>query len=196
MKRLSFVVILALLLTLVLVGAAANEVYSQVRVRASLTLVPEAGYAATTVVGKGFFGGEIEIYWDGKQIPTVPSPLYSYDTKDGNFTAIISVPTQAAPGEYDVTALDQERFTASTTFTVIDMIGPQGSPGEPGPPGNPGSRGPAGGQGAAGEPGSQGPPGPAGEAGPGGGISIVAIILALIALGLMLVGRLKKWVVG
>ncbi len=48
------------------------------------------------------------------------------------FTAIISVPTQTEPGEYTVSATDQEGALAHATFTVIDMTGPQGLPGEPG----------------------------------------------------------------
>jgi hypothetical protein len=44
--------------------------------------------------------------------------------------------------------------------------------------------------------GPQGEAGPPGEPGPGAGMSIVAIILALAALGLMIFGRIKKWVIG
>ncbi len=196
MKRLSFFATLALLLTLVLVGTTANEAYSQAP---RITLSPTSGFSTVTVSGTGFFGGQITIYWDGDPIPTVPSPLYGYDTQAGGFTAIITVPAQTTPGEHDVGAIDQERTAASATFTVIDMTGPQGLPGERGPAGEPGSSGPPGKPGPTGELGPPGPPGETGspgEAGPGGGISIVAIILALIALGLQVVGRIKKWVIG
>ncbi len=133
MKRLRFFVITALLLTLVLVGATADEVYSQEG--ASITLSPTSGFSTTTISGSGFYGGEITIYWESVPIPTVPSPLYPTDTKNGEFTAIISVPTQTEPGRYTVTTKDQEDFTAQATFTVIDMTGPQGLPCEQGPPG-------------------------------------------------------------
>jgi len=194
MKRLSLFIILALLFTLVLVGTTSDEAYSQVRSR--ITLTPDSGISAITIAGTGFYGGEITIYWDDDAIPTVPSPLYSYDTKEGRFTAIISVPTQTEPGEHDVTAEDQEDYAASAIFTVIDVTGPQGTPGtvgERGPQGLPGEPG------SDGEPGAQGLPGetgPSGEPGPGAGMSIVAIILALIALGLILFGRIKKWIIG
>ena len=167
MKRLSFLVILTLLLTLILVGATADEAYSQAQ--ASITLTPESGCCAIIISGEGFFGGQIFIYWEDDQVPTVPSPLYTRDTQDGSFTAIITVPTQTEPGEYVITAVDQEGFNADATFTVVEVTGPVGPPGEPGP---------------------------AGEPGPGAGMSIVAIVLALIALGLTLFGKIKKWIVG
>ena len=200
MKRLSLLVTLTLLLTLVLVGITADKAYSQVR--ASITLNPESGSSAIIITGKGFFGGEIFIYWEDEQIPTVPSPLYARDTQDGSFAAIIIVPADTTPGEYVITAVDQEGFNDDAVFTVVAISGPSGPPGEPGPAGPAGPQGP---EGPSGEPGpigpagSQGTPGeqgPSGEPGPGAGMSIVAIILALIALGLTLFGKIKKWIVG
>ena len=207
MRRLSFFVILTLLLTLVLAGTTADEVYSQARAPARITLSPTSGFSVITVAGTGFYGGEITIYWDDDIIPTVPSPLHGSDTQYGEFTAIISVPTQTVPGEHTVTAVDREDTVADAVFIVVDMTGPQGTPGEPGLPGDsesgpPGEPGPAGERGPAGLqglPGPPGPPGPPGEAGSGGGtsgVSIVAIILAVVALGLTLLGRVKKWVIG
>jgi len=199
-KRLSFLVILTLLLTLILVGATADEAYSQAQ--ASITLTPESGCCAIIISGEGFFGGQIFIYWEDDQVPTVPSPLYPGDIQDGSFTAIITVPTQTEPGEYVITAIDQEGFNADAIFTVVEATGPPGPPGEPGPAGPPGPQGPegpSGEPGPAGEPGPQGPPGEQGlpgEPGPGAGMSIVAIILALAALGLTLFGKVKKWIVG
>jgi len=200
MKRLGLLVTLTLLITLVLVGATADKAYSQVR--ESITLTPESGSSAIIISGEGFFGGEIFIYWEDEQIPTVPSPLYARDTQDGSFAAIIIVPVDATPGEYVITVVDQEGFNDDAVFTVIAITGPPGPPGEPGPAGPMGSQGP---EGPSGEPGpigpagSQGTPGeqgPPGEPGPGAGMSIVAIILALIALGITLFGRIKKWIVG
>ena len=200
MKRFGLLVTLTLLITLVLVGATADKAYSQVR--ESITLTPESGSSAIIISGEGFFGGEIFIYWEDEQIPTVPSPLYARDTQDGSFAAIIIVPVDATPGEYVITVVDQEGFNDDAVFTVIAITGPPGPPGEPGPAGPTGSQGP---EGPSGEPGpigpagSQGTPGeqgPPGEPGPGAGMSIVAIILALIALGITLFGRIKKWIVG
>jgi hypothetical protein len=119
--------------------------------------------------------------------------------QSGDFTAIISVLTPDEPGEHAIQARDQEGGRASAVFTVLDMTGPQGPPGEEGPAGARGPSGPAGEAGPTGETGPQGPAGetgPAGEPGPGAGISIIAIILALIAIGLSVFGRLKKWIVG
>jgi len=199
MKKWSLLVILTLFLTLALAGATTDEVYSQ---DTSITLTPESGCCAIIISGEGFFGGEISIYWEDEQIPTVPSPLYARDTKDGSFTAIITVPAQTEPGEYVITAIDQENFNADAIFTVVEVTGPAGPPGEPGPvgpPGPQGSEGPTGDTGPAGATGPQGLPGEQGtpgEPGPGAGMSIVAIVLALAALGLTLFGKIKKWIVG
>ena len=199
MKKWGRLVILTLLLTLVLAGATTDDVYSQ---NASITLTPESGCCAIIISGEGFFGGEIFIYWEDDQVPAVPSPLYSRDTQDGSFTAIITVPTQTEPGEYVITAIDQEHFNAEAIFTVVAATGPAGPPGDPGPDGPPGPRGtegptgdpgPAGATGPQGLPGEQGTPG---EPGPGAGMSIVAIVLALAALGLILFDKIKKWIVG
>jgi hypothetical protein len=222
MKRVCLFVISLLILALVLVGTDANIAYSQAR-SPGITLTPTSGFAATTVVGEGFSNSEIYIYWDQERIPTVPSPLfptYGTDQIPGYFTAIISVPTQTEPGDHEITAEDQEGNWARAFFRVVDMTGPQGPPGETGPAGTagaPGSAGPAGAQGPAGPAGKEGPagptgapgpagpagaqgpagePGPQGEPGPGAGISIIAIILAVIALGITVFSRIKKWIMG
>ena len=208
MKRLTFFCIMTLLLTLVQVGISADKVYSQAGAPPpSITLSPSSGFSAITVSGAGFARGEIFIYWERDRMPTVPVHVYPSDTQAGNFTAIITVPTQTSPGQYEILATDQV-VTASAMFEVVDMTGPQGPPGVAGPSGGTGSQGSPGETGPAGEPGpvgppgepgttgEVGPPGPPGEAGPGGGISIVAIVLAFIALGFVLLGKIKKWVVG
>jgi hypothetical protein len=105
-------------------------------------------------------------------------------------------------------------YTASAIFEVVDMTGPEGPEGPAGPAGENGARGltgPTGAQGPAGEPGTQGPQGEPGPQGPQGEpgeqgasgvavagvtMSIVALILALVALGLMVLGKVKKWIVG
>jgi len=129
-----------------------------------ITLTPEEGFSVTTVSGFGFTGdSEITIEWDGVELPTVPKEVYAQE--DGRFTAIISVPTQTEPGPHTVTVTDEEGLTASATFEVIDMTGPEGPQG---PRGSSGSTGPEGPEGPPGPEGEKGDPGPAGPAGPKG----------------------------
>ena len=204
MTKLKFHIAIALVLSLILTVAIAGTAYSQIR-NEEISLSPSSGFSAITVSGVGFYGGRISIYWDGDQIPTVPSLLYPSDSKDGSFTAIITVPTQTEPGQYEVTAIDEEGFNADAIFTVVDMRGAEGLPGEPGPEGPAGESGSTGSAGSHGEPGPAGPvgsqglpgeQGPPGEPGPGSGMSIVAIALALIAVGFSILGKVKKWVTG
>jgi len=208
MRKLAFIAVFTLVLALVVVSGT-ELVRSQEKTE--ITLSPQEGFSAVTIVGMGFWDGEILIYWDGVIIPTVPSPLYGGDTHDGGFTAIISVPTQTKPGEHEITAQDRHGTVASAIFIVVDMTGPPGEIGPPGVRGPIGPEGPAGEPGAAGElgpagprglpgetgsTGPQGPAGPPGETGPGGTMSVIAIILSVIAIGFTLFGRLKKWVIG
>jgi hypothetical protein len=153
----------------------------------SLTLTPDAGFAATVVAGDGFPEGSLmTISWDGNPVTTLPSPLYA---DFGSFTAIITVPAGAASGTHEVRATgeaDSPAPTIAKTFTVPDMAGPAGPPGptglpgeeglqgeqgpqgEPGPIGPIGLTGPPGEPGVPGPPGEQGLPGPVGEQGPAG----------------------------
>jgi len=129
-----------------------------------ITLTPDEGFSVTTVSGFGFTGGSmVTIEWDGVELPTVPKEVYTQE--DGRFTAIISVPTQTEPGPHTVTVTDEEGLTASATFEVIDMTGPEGPQG---PRGSSGSTGPEGPEGPPGPEGEKGDPGPAGPAGPKG----------------------------
>ena len=164
-----------------------------------LELTPDTGIAATTIVGSGGFAANsiITITWDGTPIPTVPQQI----TTDayGNFTAIITVPTQNDPGTHVINATDEYGRSAEITFTVVDMTGPQGPQGEQGDTGSQGEQGatgPAGPQGETGETGATGATGPQGEqgeTGPAGevslvyvaapvGLSVFAIILALFVM--------------
>lgn len=163
-----------------------------------LVLVPDMGFASTTIVGSGFSAdSEITVTWDGTPIPTVPSPLTT--DSDGNFTAIISVPTPNDPGAYTVKATDEIGHSAEATFTVVDMTGPKGETGPQGETGPAGATGPTGPTGPKGETGPQGPEGPQGEQGeqgepgPAGAVplwsvaaiavfSMVAIFLAAYAI--------------
>ncbi len=208
MRRLGILVVVVLFLSVVLVGVTADRAYCQAP---RITLTPSSGFAATTVYGTGFVGGQVYISWAGTRLPTVPTQVnvtVATGAQLGTFTAIITVPTQTKPGEYVVTAQDERGTSATATFVVIDMTGPQGSQGPQGPVGSSGPQGPSGPQGSAGaqgprgEPGPQGPQGPPGEQGPpggtgaGAGMSIIAIILAVIALALTVFGRIKKWITG
>lgn len=222
MKRLGFLVMLTLLLVLVLVGATANVVFAQSE---AITLTPTSGFAALTVSGTGFGSFNVVIIsWDGIPIPTVPQTISSDEV--GNFTAIITVPTQTLPGQHTVKAEVIEVGAATAIFTVTNMTGPPGLPGadgdqgiqgETGAAGEAGERGLAGTTGAQGAAGEQGPTGPAGPAGPqgtagapgpageqgapgdtgpAGALSVGALVTALIALGWTLFGAVKKMAIG
>lgn len=147
---------------------------------ASLSLTPDNGFASTTVVGSGFPpNSKITITWDNMEIPTLPNPLIT--DSYGNFTAIISVPTQAEPEVHTVKATDELGNWASATFTVIDMTGPQGPQGQKGDKGDTGPQGPQG------ESGLQAPLGETRELSFivdafTIGASIIAVCLATIAL--------------
>jgi len=152
----------------------------------SITLTPAAGFASATVVGSGFSNNSrIAITWDGSTIPSIPNPLATNST--GNFAAMISVPTQTAPGVHTVNATDEAGNWATAIFTVVDMSGQQGPAGLQGPQGLKGDKGDTGLQGPTGP---QGPQGPAGSSGEtqlvltafSAGVSILAICLATIAL--------------
>lgn len=165
----------------------------------------------------------VEIFWDNVRIPTVPAVVYiEYDEYEMGmyFSAIISVPTQTEPGNHtiraEVTGYDYYSeapdpiiIKDTATFEVIDMTGPAGEDGPPGargpagpigPAGATGSTGPSGSRGSSGAIGPMGPPGPAGA--PGAttsvvtGVSILAFLMGGAALVLIILAKLKKWVIG
>ncbi|MBN1190329.1 MAG: collagen-like protein [Dehalococcoidales bacterium] len=211
MKRWFYLVIVIPILSFVIASFNTAEISAA----PGLTLSPKSGIAAVTIVGNGFWGA-VNIYWDGRAIPTFPSPLTA--DSNGGFVAIISVPTQTDPGDHIIIVKstgdrDQEGdFIASAVFRVVDATGPQGLAGPAGPTGDrglPGEQGPQGPQGPAGIPGAQGPPGepgpqgsagiageqgPAGEPGPAGpqgpagppGEARVALVLSILAIILAL----------
>lgn len=137
----------------------------------NIVLTPNTGFASTTVSGSGFStNSRVTITWDGTTIPSIP---YNLSTDAiGNFAALVTIPTQTAPGAHTLNATDESGNWATATFTVVDMKGPQG---------------PAGNKGDTGETGPQGPPGSSGEtqllliAFPTAA-SIVALCIAVIAL--------------
>jgi hypothetical protein len=173
-----------------------------------ITLSPNTGFSTLTVSGTGFVR-LVTISWDNVPIPTVPSTIQVNEL--GNFTAIITVPTQTDVGDHLVTATDTAAkpvINVSTVFKVVDMTGPAGAAGVKGATGAAGPAGSAGtiaGVGPAGPAGPAGPTGPAGAKGEAGaaGVSgsaplmgILAIILALIAIGISFFSRVKKWIMG
>ncbi len=86
----------------------------------NLGIMPNIGYTATTVSGSGFSpNSDITITWDHAEIPTVPNPLIT--NSYGNFTAIISVPTQDDAGSHVVKATDEFGNEANATFHVLEM---------------------------------------------------------------------------
>jgi hypothetical protein len=128
MRRVSVSIVLTLLLVLALAGAMPGAVYAQ----SNIDLSPTSGFSCITISGQGFVG-QVTIYWAGKPISTVPSPVDL--ANDGTFTAIITVPTQTKPGDYTIRADGLRGTTASARFTVVDMTGATGPAGPAGPEG-------------------------------------------------------------
>jgi parallel beta-helix repeat protein len=107
------------------------------------TLTPQSGFASTTIIGSGFTStSRVTITWDGTTIPSVPNSVIT--DASGSFSALISVPTQTAPGAHTVNATDQSGNWATTTFIVVNMTGPQGAKGDTGLQGTTGPQGPKG----------------------------------------------------
>jgi mannan endo-1,4-beta-mannosidase len=96
----------------------------------AITLTPNEGFATTMISGKYFptAGLTITITWEGieKPLPTVPTDVTTDNS--GEFTAIISIPT-VTPADYTVTATDAKGISASATFTVENITGPERSGG-------------------------------------------------------------------
>jgi hypothetical protein len=149
-----------------------------------LALVPDTGFAATTIIGGRFAANsKITITWDGKPITTVPSPLTT--DSSGNFTAIITVLNPTDPGLYNVTSTDQEGNKANATFTVIDMKGETGDKGDPGETGDKGDPGETGDKGDPGETGDKGDPGETGDKGDPGEPAPTEIVWASIVIAII-----------
>ncbi len=165
------------------VDVAANEVSGDVPVEVlsgapigagnpSLTLTPNTGVAATTLTGTGFqSNSSIAITWAGTPVTSVGD---NSTDANGDFTAIISIPTQTTAGAYVVEATDGAGNFATADFTVVDVTGTAGSAGasgsrgRSGEPGAEGAAGEPGAEGAAGEPGAEGVAGEPGAEGVAG----------------------------
>ena len=147
-----------------------------------VSLAPSEGYASTTVVGSGFSSNSrVTIAWDGTMIPSIPNLVTTDAT--GSFTALISVPTQTAPGSHTVNATDASGNWATATFTVVNITGAQG------PKGDTGEQGPQGLKGENGTQGLQGPPGNVQEL-----LIVVAFptVTSILAICLAVAALLKK----
>jgi hypothetical protein len=151
------------------------KIYNK-ELKVNIDLAPFTGFASITIAGSWFSSNsKVTITWDGTTIPTVPNSVIT--DLAGDFTAIISVPTQTTPGTHTVNATDESGNWATATFTVINMTGSKGVPGNQGPQGPPGIDGTNG---------TQGPPGNVQElllvvAFPTA-TSILAICIAVVAL--------------
>jgi len=112
-----------------------NQYNISVTILGYITLSPSSGFACTTVQGAYFTpNSTITITWDGEKIPTIPNKVITDST--GNFTAIITVPTQTDVGEHEVRAEDAEGIAGTAKFKVVNMKGEQGEPGLQGPQGS------------------------------------------------------------
>lgn len=148
----------------------------------AIALTPQTGFASTTITGSGFTAtSRITITWDGTTIPSVPNPPIT--DASGSFAALISVPTQTAPGMHTVNATDGFGNWAIATFNVIDMTGPKGDTGQQGATGAQGVNG------TKGDKGDQGPPGNMQDI-----LAVVALptIVSVLAICLATVAILKK----
>jgi hypothetical protein len=97
----------------------------------AINMSPDEGVGAFTIEGQGFrWNSEITVTWDGMPIAGATSSDWA-----GEFSVVVSVPEQTEPGNHTVTASDGVN-SASATFTVSNMTGPQGEQGETGPAGS------------------------------------------------------------
>jgi hypothetical protein len=184
----------------------ANNILSMnITITRGIALVPATGIAATTVIGAGFAANSnVTITWDGTPVPTVPMVVTT--DSNGNFVAMITVPTQTEPDDYTINATDGDGNWASRDFTVVDVTGPEGpegpegpagADGAPGAPGAPGEDGADGAPGAPGEDGADGAPGATGAAGADGADAPTeylwaSLILAIVAILIAGYGILRK----
>ena len=113
-----------------------------------LALTPSKGTAAFIIEGFGFTDNTTleEITWDGEQLTTMPK-IIGTDSK-GNFVAVAAVPESATPGNYTVLARDLPGESASATFWLLSIQGPEGPQGPAGEKGEQGDIGPAGPEGS------------------------------------------------
>lgn len=89
-----------------------------VEIDPKLDLQPTEGISQTTIQGSGFAPNSgIIVTWNEIHMYTIPYPL----TTDGygNFTAMVSVINQTQTGPYQITAVDEIKNQATSTFNVI-----------------------------------------------------------------------------
>jgi hypothetical protein len=223
MKRVILFVVVPLILSGVILGVNATEVIGAAAITLSpesgfsALTVTGIGYYGTVTI----YWDEIPIptvpltiipdaYGKFSAIISVPTQT----VPGAHIVRATSMQTVVVGGATGQPVTTTYTYTAEGVFNVVDMAGPEGPEGPAGPAGGTGEKGatgPAGTQGLPGEPGPQGPQGEPGEQGPQGipgpqgpsgatgvsvSMSVVAIVLALVALGLMILGKIKKWIVG
>ena len=137
----------------------------------------------------------ISCSWSGEPEPT--------ENATANFTVIDMTGPRGPTGGSGVGATGPEGPEGDTGPTgPPGELGPPGPPGpeglagEVGPPGPPGPPGPEGPQGETGPVGETGPIGPTGEPGPAGGLSVAAIVMAFLVLVWMVIGLIRRFVLG
>lgn len=160
------------LITGLLLAVAMLLVYCPQVLAQDIDLMPNRGFAVTTVNGSDFgYGNEIRFTWDGNTVASIPAYVEITDQATGSFTALIIVPTPLEVGFHTITATGYSGGvpgeSAVATFEVVSRLGP------PGPAGA-GATGPSGPEGPAGPTGPEGPAGAAGSPG-SPGISLVDI---------------------
>ena len=137
MKRIGIVfaiLTLALCLTTIVSGCEVPPV------NPSITLSPPQGFAMTTISGADFSKTSIvTVTYDGVVQPTIPAQVKT--DSSGAFTVIISIPDELAVGVHTIRANDSYGYSASATFTVVDMKGSQGLQGPQGVAGQNGKEG-------------------------------------------------------
>jgi hypothetical protein len=134
-KILAVLAVLLLSLPLIAIVSAC-----EVPTTPTITLSPPQGFAMTMITGTGFHSFRtITVTYDGAAQPTIPSSVKSDST--GAFTAIVAIPDELAVGAHTITANDGLGYTASATFTVVDMKGAQGPQGVTGQNGKDGANG-------------------------------------------------------
>jgi hypothetical protein len=105
-----------------------------------IALSPPQGFAMTMITGSGFDEYKtVTIAYDGAVQSTIPAVVKT--DNQGCFTALISIPDELAVGGHTITATVRHGDSASATFTVVDMTGPQGIQGVAGEDGKDGING-------------------------------------------------------
>jgi hypothetical protein len=116
-----------------------------------LRLTPDGGGTAVVQIeGFGLLPSRfVSITWDESDMKVFPEGLQT--DLQGNFFALLVVPTPTVSGSHNITATAKDDLvTLKATFTVVAQTGPAGPQGEKGDKGDKGDTGATGAQGTAG----------------------------------------------